>query len=113
MTKHNNTPTSSRKNPAQNSQSNNRGKRNQEGSESGEDNPSQVWSRSGALKYELDDQECTRGRLGKDSSSVDSGLTVEQKHCLVQAAENLQSSSRKHGVHFLGWHFAGHEAAFR
>ena len=35
------------------------------------------------------------------------------KKGLVQAAETLQSSSRKHGRHFLGWHFSGHETALR
>ena len=65
------------------------------------------------------DQVCTRGRFGKDSSSIDSWFKVKQKQCtirredLVHTAETIWSSSRKHGGHILGWHLSGHEAAIK
>ena len=61
----------------------------------------------------------TRGRFGKDSSSIDSRFKVKQKHCtiwredLVQTAKTLWSSSRKHGRYVLRWHLSGHETAIR
>ena len=56
---------------------------------------------------------CARGRFGKESSSIDSGFKIQQKHCAirrqdhVQTAEIVWSPSRKHGGHFLGWDFLG------
>ena len=59
------------------------------------------------------------GGFGKDSSSIDSRFKVMQKNCtirledLVQTAETIWSSSRKHGGHVLRWLLSGHETAIR
>ena len=59
------------------------------------------------------------GDLGKTAVQLIRGSKVKQKHCtsrredIVQTAETIWSSSRKHGGHVLRWHLSGHETGIR
>ena len=59
------------------------------------------------------------GDLGKTAVQLIRGSKSSRKHCtirrgdLVQTAEIIWSSSRKHGGHVLRWHLSGHETAIR
>ena len=52
------------------------------------------------------------GDVGKTAVQLIRG-SKSSRNILVQTAETVWSSSRKHGGHVLGWNFSGHETAIR